>query len=305
VARHTFVRRSVLAVFIAVTIATLWPIDALAQRAVPRPSGRSAVVARPYYRPYYYRPYYGYPYYPYYPYYGYYWPSFYAGFYGFYGGFYGPYGQYPYPYYGGYYYDNSGSARLQISPRNAQVYVDGYFAGLVDNFDGNLQRLNVESGEHELQFFLEGYRAFSLKVLFVRGRTVKITHAMEPLAPGEAPAVPPKPDPATRQQLQAQPYGNVEARPRQMPPPRQGQPSEFGSLLLRVRPADASVTVDGEQWTAPQGEDQFVIELAEGPHRIEVRKDGYQAYSTMVRVRRGETVRLNVSLATGGSISGS
>ena len=79
------------------------------------------------------------------------------------------------------------------------------------------------------------------------------------------------------------------------------RPSEFGSLLLRVRPADADVIVDGEVWRRSAGEDQFVIELSEGPHRIEVRKDGFQMYATTVRVRRGETVRLNVSLTCGWS----
>jgi hypothetical protein len=72
-------------------------------------------------------------------------------------------------------------------------------------------------------------------------------------------------------------------------------------LLLRVRPSDATVLIDGEPWTAPAGEDQFVIELSEGSHRIEVRKDGYQTYATTVRVRRGETVRLNVGLTSGDS----
>ena len=301
--RHTFVRRSAFTVLVALTIATMWPSELLAQRAVPRGSPQTGVaVPRPpagggggYYRPYY-------PYY--YP--RYYYPYFYGGFYTpfYWGAYWGPYwgAPYPYyygpgPYYGGYYYD-SGAARLQISPREAQVYVDGYFAGVVDNFDGNLQRLNVEPGEHELQVHLQGYRPFSLKVLFVRGRTVKITHTMEPLAPGEPQSTPPKPDPSTRQQQ----YGA--ARTEQMPPPRAGRPSDFGSLLLRVRPSDATVVVDGEPWTAPEGEDQFVIELGEGPHRVEVRKDGFQTYSTTVRVRRGETVRLNVSLTTGGSISG-
>ena len=36
--------------------------------------------------------------------------------------------------------------------------------------------------------------------------------------------------------------------------------------------------------------------LAEGPHRIEVRKDGHRPYTTTVEIRRGETVTLNVSL---------
>ncbi len=44
------------------------------------------------------------------------------------------------------------------------------------------------------------------------------------------------------------------------------------------------------------------IELTEGPHRIEVRKDGFQTYATTVRVRRGEAIRLNVSLTSGSGI---
>ena len=71
-----------------------------------------------------------------------------------------------------------------------------------------------------------------------------------------------------------------------------------------MRPSDADILVDGEVWSAPEGEDQFVIELAEGPHRIEVRKDGFQTYATTVRVRRGESVRLNVSLTSGGLAGG-
>ena len=219
----------------------------------------------------------------------------------------GPYGQYPY---GPYYYpvyDNSGSARLQVSPRNTQVYIDGYFVGVVDNFDGTLQRLNIEAGEHELQLYLEGYRPFTQKVLFPRGGTLRITHAMEPLAPGESSGAPPKPDPSARQQpdpgMRMQPeYGNPNRQGAAFV--RQDPQSDFGSLLVRVRPADATILVDGEAWTAPDGQDQFAIELSEGPHRIEVRKNGFQSYSTSVRVRRGETVRINVSLTTAGQSQG-
>jgi hypothetical protein len=283
--------------------------------AVPRP-------------PYQYRPYYGSRYYypGYYGYRGYYgYPGFYAGFYnpyfwgsyGFglgygYGGY--GYGQYPYPpYYYGPYYDNTGSARLQVTPRNTQVYIDGYFVGVVDNFDGNLQRLNVEAGEHELQLYLEGYRTFAQRVLFVRGGTLKVIHTMQPLGPGESAGLPPRPDEAMRPRPERPMPPDRQGPPpdrqgpppdRQGPPPRSGQPTEFGSLLLRVRPSDADILVDGEAWRAPEGEDQFVIELAEGPHRIEVRKDGLQTFATTVRVRRGETVRLNVSLTAGGLTGG-
>ena len=47
-----------------------------------------------------------------------------------------------------------------------------------------------------------------------------------------------------------------------------------------------------------------MIELSEGSHRLEVRKKGFQTYATTVRVRRGDTVRVNVSLTPGGSQAG-
>ena len=48
-------------------------------------------------------------------------------------------------YYGGY-YDQTGAARLQVSPKEAQVFVDGYYVGVADEFDGTMQRLRVERG---------------------------------------------------------------------------------------------------------------------------------------------------------------
>jgi len=98
--------------------------------------------------------------------------------------------------------------------------IDGYFVGVVDNFDGTLQRLNVEAGEHELQLYLEGYRPFTQKVLFPRGGTLRITHAMEPLAPGESAGAPPKPDPALRARL----CPSHEPRERGPPPATAGSP---------------------------------------------------------------------------------
>jgi hypothetical protein len=273
-------------ILIAALVALLWPAALLAQHAVRRPPARHVVYARPYYRPYY-------PYYPYY--YAPYYTGLYFGLHNPY--FWGPYAQYPYPYYGYWPYDNTGSARLQVTPREARVYVDGYFVGTVDDFDGNFQRLNVEAGEHELQVYLDGYRPFTMKVLFLRGKTLKISHALEPLAPGETAPAPPKPTDVEHRES----YRGASQR---VGPPPGDRAAQFGSLLLRVRPADATVIVDGEEWNAPAGEDQMVIELSEGQHRIEIRKTGFQTYGTMVRVRRGETLRLNVSLTATGALSG-
>lgn len=288
------------------SVGALAPTDALAQRyARPRTSGHVVVAPRYYYPRYYYSPFYNPWYYP-----GFYAPfSFGLGFgYGYgYPYAYGPYQYgYPYPgYYGPWAYDNTGGARLEVTPKNTQVYADGYFVGVVDNFDGSLQRLNLEAGQHQLEFYLDGYQTFTQNVLFVRGRTLKLTHAMQPIGPGESSGPPPKPDPSARTSRQA--YRGEQGQ--RMAPPRDprdqgGERSAFGSLLLRVRPSDAEVMVDGEKWMPTQGDDQFVIELADGPHSIEVRKNGFQTYSTTVQVRRGQSVRLNVSLTTGGDRSG-
>jgi hypothetical protein len=58
-----------------------------------------------------------------------------------------------------------------VTPRDAEVYVDGYYAGNVDDYDGSFQRLRVEPGEHEIAIFRDGYRAFRQKVYLARDNT--------------------------------------------------------------------------------------------------------------------------------------
>src|SRR5579862_5110772 len=52
---------------------------------------------------------------------------------------------YPAPYYAPYYYDpyryEASSLRIEVKPKQAEVFVDGYRAGVVDDFDGVFQRL--------------------------------------------------------------------------------------------------------------------------------------------------------------------
>ena len=170
----------------------MWPADALAQQrspggrggggggggrggapstgvAVPRSPGHVShpIYTRPYYRPYYG---YGYPYYA---------PYFYSSFYWGWGGFgWYPYWGYPYPYYpyygGGYvpWYDDLGALRIEIKPREAQVYVDGYFVGVIDSFDGAFQKLGIDAGGHRIQIKAPGYETISFEVLITPNETV-------------------------------------------------------------------------------------------------------------------------------------
>jgi hypothetical protein len=94
------------------------------------------------------------------------WYRSYGG-YGSYGS-YGPYGGYGYPSYG-YGYPSSysladGELRLKVRPRNAQVFVDGYYVGIVDDFDGIFQRLHLPSGGHRIEVRLPGYETLTFDV---------------------------------------------------------------------------------------------------------------------------------------------
>jgi PEGA domain len=101
------------------------------------------------------------------------------GFGGYYGaGYYDPWWDDPYGYgYGGssYGFGYDGALKLKVKPRDASVYVDGYFAGRVDDFDGMFQKLQIESGPHRVELRLDGYEPLTFEVRIQPDRTVTYT----------------------------------------------------------------------------------------------------------------------------------
>jgi len=67
-----------------------------------------------------------------------------------------------------------GDVRLQIRPRDAVVYVDGYYAGIVDNFDGVFQRLTLAVGPHEIEIEAPGCEPQVFNVYVDPTRTVDL-----------------------------------------------------------------------------------------------------------------------------------
>jgi hypothetical protein len=178
-----------------------------------------------------------------------------------------------------------------VSPPDTEVYVDGELAGTVDNFDGFTERLHVAAGGHELLLYLDGYKTVREKLLFEPGKTYKIKWRMAKLGAGETSGPRPEPPPPSA------PPAPETRRWRSGPPEgRNPEASGFGTLSIRVQPADATVTIDGERWDGPPDRRRLSVDVSEGTHRVEIRKEGYDAYSTQVRVRHGEITTLNVSL---------
>jgi hypothetical protein len=123
---------------------------------------------------------------------------------GFYDPFWGPYYPYRYGYPYGYPYGTygyslapTGKVKTQITPKQTHVYVDGYYAGVADDFDGAFQGLHTSPGGHAVTLSLEGYRTITQNIYVRPDSTYKLRETMEQLAAGETSEPVPLPTPPT------------------------------------------------------------------------------------------------------------
>ena len=93
------------------------------------------------------------------------------------------YGYDPYQYgAGGYgYWDYYGSLRLKVKPRFGEVFVDGYYVGLVNDYDGVFQRLRLEEGPHHIEVREPGFEPLAFEVLILPGETITYEGYLIPL----------------------------------------------------------------------------------------------------------------------------
>jgi hypothetical protein len=220
-------------------------------------------------------------------------------------------------------FDRHADLRVLVTPKDAGVYVDDYYMGIVDDFNGLFQRLPLRPGEHEVVVYLEGYRTVHRHLTLAPGATYKLHWNMDKLPAGErseAPGVAPPPVPPAAhgaaapaplpplagaplpgtvpspRPVAAQGAAPVAARGATLPPAPAGIET-FGAVSIRVQPAGAEVAIDGQPWGIASDHSALLVQIAEGRHHVEIQKNSYKAYSADVEVRRGETVPLNVNLA--------
>jgi hypothetical protein len=199
--------------------------------------------------------------------------------------------------------------RVLVDPDDAKVYVDGYYAGKVEQFDGMFQRLSLTRGRHEILIKKDGYQAQRFLVYADPGASIKIDSALSkgsgeaPLkdltagrgdGPESRPAMGPEED-SSGPPAWAEDGAREDApRPDRMSPSGVVTGDRLGEVRLNVRPADATVYVDGEfRGTARE---TASLVLRSGPHRIEVVRPGFRTETREVDVRAGETQAVEVEL---------
>ncbi|MBK5256368.1 MAG: PEGA domain-containing protein [Vicinamibacteria bacterium] len=224
-----------------------------------------------------------------------------------YGYAYGDYsGYYPSASYRSYRYRSGNVAQLRtlVEPSKTRVYVDGYYAGIVDDFDGLFQRLNVSPGRHDIAFKLEGYKSHTFAVYANRDQTLKIRWDM---ARGngetrdslgeENPQSSDRDEDMDRDRDRNIDTDRDSARDREVDSDRRFEAprndAARGELLLDVQPLDASVYVDGEFYG--KASQVTRLDLPAGRHRVEVVRPGYKTVEKEVDIDR-PSVRITVNL---------
>jgi hypothetical protein len=114
-----------------------------------------------------------------------------------------PYGVYPYSRYGypDYPYrfvfpppgcvttelEAHGRVRFDVPQRDAEVFVDGFYAGVVDDFNGVIEGLNLTPGPHHIELHAPGFEPSAFDVNIEAGRTIVYRTPMRIAGPSATP----------------------------------------------------------------------------------------------------------------------
>jgi hypothetical protein len=240
------------------------------------------------------------------------------------------YPHYPYEPYGRRYGDRYtlGALDLDVAPGKTEVYLDGRYIGIVDQYDGFPQYLWLDKGTYDIVFYREGYKTIARQISVYPGTVIDIDDRMEP---GES--VRPedlasksterrdrriREDQTRREEYERrqQESGDEEWRDRGRRRDRvderdrdeyrdemtteEGR-SESGWLRLEVEPDDASVYLDGR--FVGTGRElaglRRGLAVEPGDHHIAVVRPGRKPEERDFEVEAGEETELEIELETG------
>jgi len=75
--------------------------------------------------------------------------------------------------------DAHGDVRIDIPQKEAEVYVDGFYVGVVEDFNGTLETLNLVPGPHRIELRAPGYQTLTFDVNIEAGRTITYRTGMQ------------------------------------------------------------------------------------------------------------------------------
>jgi hypothetical protein len=73
----------------------------------------------------------------------------------------------------------TGSIKLKVKPRDAEVYVDDTYYGKVDHYDGAFQHLDLKAGTHKVEIRANGYETIQFQIRVLPGKTTTYNGEMK------------------------------------------------------------------------------------------------------------------------------
>jgi len=64
--------------------------------------------------------------------------------------------------------------RIEGAPKDAQVFADGYYVGVVEDFDGPVRHLNLPAGAHQIEIRPAGAQPIAFDVNVQPGETLSV-----------------------------------------------------------------------------------------------------------------------------------
>jgi hypothetical protein len=218
-----------------------------------------------------------------------------------------------------------GALDLDVAPEDAEIYVDGDRVGVADDFDGFPTYLWLPRGTYDVVIYRPGFQTIARQYSMYDSLVIDVNDRMErgdAVRPEDLPA---KTTARRDERLRRNAEREADAarrdedwRQRRRGPASPALPPTDGASLpradrggapehghgngsyvhLRVRPADASVYIDGSfAGTAEElGALSAGLLVTPGSHRLEVVRPGYQAESLDFDSTAGEDLDLKVEL---------
>jgi hypothetical protein len=80
----------------------------------------------------------------------------------------------------------TGGLRLEIEPKTAGVFVDGAYAGVVDDFNGHFQHLDLTPGGHRIEVRQPGFQPLTIQPYIQPDHTTDYKATLIPASPTPA-----------------------------------------------------------------------------------------------------------------------
>lgn len=176
-----------------------------------------------------------------------------------------------------------------VSPDRAQLFVDGAYVGIADDFDGRPDYLYLEPGRHTLEFKANEYQGLRILLEVRAGDEKNLRDRLRELEDLE------EDEPRVLElNMIRKPAGKTPPAP---PPPEEPK-SRISYIIFLVEPEDAAIWIDHSFVGVVRqfnGNPTRAV-VGAGKHQVELTRPGFQPYRMSVEVKPEETHKLRLEM---------